>query len=106
MNVSRRILEYYFLQMCGYSNGNIRSDLLETHRSDFETRLSDGSVDRTRYEVVDAMISALDVGALAFNDGLYFDASSVDPALLKDAFKQVFYVLNQMQHYKMMMQEN
>lgn len=106
MNVSRRILEYYFLQMCGYSNGNIRSDLLETHRSNFETRLDDGSVDRTRYEVVDAMISVLDVGALAFNDGLYFDASSVDPALLKDAFKQVFDVMNQMQHYKMMMQEN
>lgn len=106
MNVTRRILEYYFLQMCGYSNGNIRSDLLESHRSDFEIRLADGSVDRTRYEVVDAMISALDIGALAFNDGLYFDASSVDAVLLKDAFKQVFYVLNQMQHYKMMMQEN
>ena len=51
------------------------------------------------------MISVLDVGALSFNDGLYFDASSVDPLLLKDAFKQVFGVLNQMQHYKMMMQE-
>ena len=106
MNVSRRILEYYFLQMCGYSNGNIRSDLMEKHRSDFETHRPDGSVDHTRYDIVDAMVSVLDVGALAFNDGLYFDASSVDPALLKDAFRQVFYVLNQMQHYKMMMQEN
>ena len=95
------------------------------------------------------MVSVLDVGALSFNDGLYFDASSVDPSLfspqrlicvynwiavdfaiahagtilltlinnravvgllfpslLKDAFRQVFDVLNQMQHYKMMMQEN
>lgn len=26
--------EYYFLQMCGYSNGNIRSDLMETHHTD------------------------------------------------------------------------
>ena len=106
MNVSRRILEYYFLQMCGYSNGNLRSDLMETHRSDFETHLPDGTVDHTRYDIVDAMISVLDVGALSFNDGLYFDASSVDPSLLKGAFKQVFDVLNQMQHYKMMMQEN
>jgi len=106
MNVSRRILEYYFLQMCGYSNGNLRSDLMETHRSDFETRLPDGTVDHTRYDIVDAMVSVLDVGALSFNDGLYFDASSVDPSLLKDAFKQVFDVLDQMQHYKMMMQEN
>lgn len=105
MNVSRRILEYYFLQMCGYSNGNLRSDLMETHRSDFEIRLPDGTVDHTRYDIVDAMVSVLDVGALSFNDGLYFDASSVDPSLLKDAFKQVFDVLNQMQHYKMMMQE-
>lgn len=106
MNVSRRILEYYFLQMCGYSNGNIRSDLMETHRSAFETRLPDGTVDHTRYDIVDAMVSVLDVGALSFNDGLYFDSSSVDPSLLKDAFRQVFDVLNQMQHYKMMMQEN
>lgn len=106
MNVSRRILEYYFLQMCGYSNGNIRSDLMETHRSDFETIYPDGSVDHTRYDIVEAMVSVLDVGALAFNDGLYFDASAVDPTLLKDSFRQVFDVLNQTQHYKMMMQEN
>jgi len=106
MNVTRRILEYYFLQMCGYSNGNIRSDLMERHRSDFEIIRSDGSIDRTRYEIVDAMISALDVGALSFNDGLYFDASAVNPTLLKDAFRQIFIVLNQRQHYKMMMQEN
>ena len=106
MNVSRRILEYYFLQMCGYSNGNIRSVLMENHRTDFETVRPDGSIDHTRYDIVDAMISVLDVGALSFNDGLYFDASSVDPILLKDAFKQVFDVLNQMQHYNMMMQEN
>ena len=79
---------------------------METHRSDFETRLPDGTVDHTRYDIVDAMVSVLDVGALSFNDGLYFDASSVDPSLLKDAFKQVFDVLDQMQHYKMMMQEN
>lgn len=106
MNVTRRILEYYFLQMCGYSNGNIRSDLLEKHRPDFETLRSDGSIDREKYEVVEAMIASLDVGALAFNDGLYFDASAIDPILLKDAFRQVFDVLGQMQHYKMMMQEN
>lgn len=106
MNVSRRILEYYFLQMCGYSNGNIRSVLMEAHRPDFETVRPDGSIDHTRYDIVDAMISVLDVGALSFNDGLYFDASSVDPILLKDAFRQVFDVLDQMQHYKMMMQEN
>lgn len=106
MNVTRRILEYYFLQMCGYSNGNIRSDLMEKHRPDFETIRPDGSVDRTRYEIVDAMISVLDVGALSFNDGLYFDASSIDPALLKDAFRQIFVALDQKQHYKMMMQEN
>ena len=106
MNVTRRILEYYFLQMCGYSNGNIRSDLLEKHRPDFETLRSDGSVNLEKYEVVKAMIASFDVGALAFNDGLYFDASAVDPALLKEAFRQVFDVLGQIQHYKMMMQEN
>lgn len=106
MNVTRRILEYYFLQMCGYSNGNIRDDLLEKHRPDFETLRPDGSVDQEKYEIVRAMLAAMDVGALAFNDGLYYDASAIDPVLLKEAFRQVFDVLGQIQHYKMMMQEN
>lgn len=45
MNVACRILEYHFLQMCGYSNGNIRSNLLEVHHKDFEIKCQDGFVD-------------------------------------------------------------
>lgn len=70
MNVTRRILEYYFLQICGYSSGSLRTDLLDKHQTDFETTLPDGSVDKTDYNLASAMIAVLNIGARGFNDGL------------------------------------
>ena len=103
LNISRQILEYYFLQICGYKNGNLRSDLLEKHSDEFITKRDDGSVDNTKYMLVSAMIAALNVGALGFNDGLYFDTSSLDAVQLKESFRTIFDILGQVQHYNMMM---
>ena len=103
LNISRQILEYYFLQICGYKNGNLRSDLLEKHADEFITKRDDGSIDNTKYMAVSAMIAALNVGALGFNDGLYFDTSSLDAVQLKESFRTIFDILGQIQHYNMMM---
>lgn len=105
LSVTRQILEYYFLQMCGYTNGNIRG-LLEENKARFIEVQPDGTMDSTRYELVHAMAAMLDVGALGFNDGLYFDATSIDSKVLKDTFKQVFEIMGQLQHYRMMMSES
>jgi len=103
LNVTRRILEYYFLQICGYSSGDLRTELLDKHQTDFETTLPDGSVDKTVYNLASAMVAVLNVGARGFNDGLFFDASAVDPQQLRTVFQRIFFSAGQEQHYEMMM---
>lgn len=105
MNVTRRILEYYFLQMCGYSSGDLRTDLLERNRSDFEQVRPDGTVDKTDYNVASAMVAVLNVGAREFNDGLFFDASAIEAAQLKTVFQKIFTATGQSQHYDMMLNQ-
>ena len=103
MNVTRRILEYYFLQICGYSSGDLRTELLDKHQPDFETALPDGSVDKTDYNLASAMIAILNFGARGFNDGLYFDISATQPSQIRSVFKTIFEAAGQQQHYYMMM---
>ncbi|MGX8701787.1 AAA family ATPase [Caproiciproducens sp.] len=103
MNVTRRILEYYFLQICGYSSGSLRTDLLDKHQTDFETTLPDGSVDKTDYNLASAMIAVLNIGARGFNDGLYFDISATQPSQIRSVFKTIFFAAGQQQHYYLMM---
>ncbi|WP_283673576.1 AAA family ATPase [Butyricicoccus sp. Marseille-Q5471] len=103
INVTRRILEYYYLQICGYSSGDLRSDLLEKNRHRFETTLSDGSIDKTDYNVAAAMLAVLNIGARGFNDGLFFDASAIEPQQIRTVFEKIFKVTEQAQHYSMMM---
>lgn len=44
--VTRQILEYYFIQMVGYQNGNLRSDLLDKNEREFVKISDDGSEDQ------------------------------------------------------------
>jgi len=103
MNVTRRILEYYFLQICGYSSGDLRTELLDKHQKDFEATLPDGSVDKTDYNLASAIIAVLNIGARGFNDGLYFDISATQPSQIRSVFKTIFFAAGQQQHYYLMM---
>lgn len=103
INVTRRILEYYYLQICGYSSGDLRTDLLEKNRYCFETTLPDGSIDKTDYNVAAAMLAVLNIGARGFNDGLFFDASAIEPQQIRTVFEKIFAATDQIQHYNMMM---
>lgn len=105
INVSRRILEYYFLQLCGYSDGDLKADLLEKNRDKFEVPRDDGSMDKGKYYAVAAMVDMLNAGARGFNDGLYFDVESIELDQIREAFKTIFDIRKQDRHYKMMMHE-
>ena len=99
MNVIRQILEYYFLQICGYKNGNLRADLLDKNYKAFD----DGTPEKTNYTIASAMISLLNTGVAGFNDGLYFDSSAIAPDQIRFVFRKIFEVMDQTQHYEMMM---
>ena len=103
LNVTRRILEYYYLQICGYSGDNLRADLLERNKTDFEVIQPDGNVDKADYNIAVAMIAVMNIGARGFNDGLYFDVSAIAPAQIRTVFEKIFVATKQKQHYDMMM---
>jgi hypothetical protein len=93
MIVIRQILEYYFVQMIGYQNVDLRRDLLDKHEDEFE---------KDDYVAASAMIAMINVGATGFNDGLYYDASAANVDQLRNVFQKIFRVMNQEQHYNMM----
>ncbi len=92
MIIISQILEYYFVQMVGFPNDELRRRLFK-----------DGNFSKEDYISASAMISMIDVGARGFNDGLYYDASAVSTDQLRRVFKEIFTKMNQEQHYNMMM---
>jgi transposase InsO family protein len=54
MNVIRRILEYYFLQLCGYDGATLRKRILMDNKDKFITHKEDGSEDTTQYQMASA----------------------------------------------------
>lgn len=106
MNVIRRILEYYFMQLCGYDDKNIRKRVLEEHKDRFAEVPAEGLPDYTRYHLATAMLSYIGANSVGFSDGLNYvdDCASINH--YRVVFKLIFEVLEQEQHYKMMMGED
>ena len=95
MNVIRRILEYYFLQIGGYKGNNIRTEVLDKNKDKFPNQWE--------YDAAASMIAYINTGAAGFDDGLYFDQSSISVDQMRSVCKNIFHVLNQDQHYDYMM---
>ena len=102
MIVIRQILDAYFIQMMGKNDGDLRKDLLDTNKKDFIHKNPDGTEDRHDYITAEAMVALLNVGATNYNDGLYYDPSSVDTTHLRSVFQKIFTALKQDQHFNMM----
>ncbi len=105
MNVIRQILEYYFMQLCGYDGMNIRNRVLDKHRDKFIVPVENGEPDYTKWHLATAMLSYLGASSVGFSDGLNYVDDCVDIELYKSVFKLIFEALEQEQHYKMMMGE-
>ena len=105
MNVIRRILEYYFLQLCGYDGVNIRKQVLEDNRAKFVVPVENGQPDYTKYHLASAMLSYINANTVGISDGLNYVDDCADTSLYKSVFKLIFEALEQEQHYHMMMNE-
>jgi wobble nucleotide-excising tRNase len=103
MNVIRRILEYYFMQLCGYNGVNIRKRVLEEHKDKFVETPAEGLPDYTKWHLATAMLSYISANSVGFSDGLHYVDDCADIELYKTVFKLIFEALEQEQHYKMMM---
>ena len=105
LNVIRRILEYYFMQLCGYDGVNVRMRVLEEYKDKFIETPTEGLPDYTKYHLASAMLSYISVNSVGLSDGLNYVDDCADITLYKDVFKLIFEALQQEQHYNMMMGE-
>lgn len=105
MNVIRRILEYYFMQLCGYDGVNIRKRVIEENKDKFVEQAESGQPDYTKYHLASSMLSYISASSVGFSDGLNYVDDCVDIAIYRDVFKLIFESLGQEQHFSMMMGE-
>lgn len=103
MNVIRRILEYYFMQLCGYDGDDIRQRVLMDNKDKFIMTPDEGLSDNTKYNLASAMLSYVSASSVGLSDGLNYVDDCTEIALYRDAFRLIFEALGQEQHYQMMM---
>lgn len=103
LNVMRRILEYYFLQLCGYEGSSLREELLEKeeNKKKFIVEVPGGEPDMTKYQLASTMLAYIN-NPNGISDGLNFVEDYDDVDVYKDVFKLIFYTMGQDQHFDMM----
>ncbi|HGD1860054.1 TPA: AAA family ATPase, partial [Streptococcus agalactiae] len=103
VNVIRQILDYYFLQLCGYSGIDIKDIILKNHRDDFITILPDGTEDCSDLHMAASLLQYLCTSNDRISDGLNFIHASVDTDSCRRIFENIFRHMGQGQHFDMMM---
>lgn len=102
-NVSRRILDQYFLQLCGFDGADIRRTVLETNKHRFVTE-EGGKPNYEKYHLASALLHY--VGSPSgIGDEMFIDDECLSSECHKAVFKLIFEAMEQDQHYKMMMGE-
>lgn len=102
-NVSRRILDQYFLQLCGFDGADIRRTVLETNKHRFITE-EGGKPNYEKYHLASALLHY--VGSPSgIGDEMFIDDECLSSECHKAVFKLIFEAMEQDQHYKMMMGE-
>ena len=107
MSVIRRILEYYFLQLCGYDGMSLRKEVLETNQHRFIITSDDENTpnDDMKFHLAQAMLSYIGKQEHGYNDGIDYVDESIDVHEALEVFRMIFDCMGQLQHYNMMMDE-
>ena len=100
ISVTRKILEYYFLQLCGYDGTELRKTILVDNRHFFKDEA--GNEDKEQFDLAQSMLAYISPERIGFNDGLHYVEESADPDVCRDIFHKIFTIMRQEQHYKMM----
>lgn len=103
LNVMRRILEYYFLQLCGYEGSDLRAIVLEKkeNRDKFIKQVEGEQPDMTDYQLASSLLAYIN-NPNGISDGLNYVEDCDDADAYKRVFQMIFDALGQSQHYKMM----
>ena len=102
MNVIRRILEHYFLQLCGYEGATLRHVILVKGKADGRFKDADGNDDEEKFQLASAMLAYINANTIGMNDGMDFVDESLNAEECRQIFEMIFDCMNQRQHYDMM----
>ncbi len=102
LNVIRRIVEYYFLQICGYDGNLLRETILEENGQEYKNQVT-GEDGYTKFDIAKSMLMYISSSSYGINDGFYFTDDSLDFQQCKDTFELIFKHMKQEQHYRKMM---
>ncbi len=94
MNVIHRILDFYFLDMCCEDGLDLRKRILFENKDKFLN-------DPAGYHLADSMLQYMGAGISGDMD---YVGDEGDVAKIKEIFERIFRILNQGQHYDMMME--
>ena len=90
MSIIRRILEYYFLQLCGYEGSDLRKRILEENKDAF-THDDFGNEDFSKFELASAMLSYIAANSSGINDGMHYVDDCIDIQKCRDTFQMIFH---------------
>ena len=102
LNVIRRILEYYLIQTCGYTESDVQKIVLDDNRERFVTKSQDGKNDYTKYYLATYMLSYVGSQSSADNISDCVDDYK-DVTQHMTVLRLIFESLHQERHYNMMM---
>lgn len=103
INVIRRILEYYFVQLCGYDRYDFSDKILKDHRKEFVIDEGLPTEDMSRYIIAASMLQYLTTSSFSPNDDMYSIEDAWDIKQCQEIFKDIFDAMDQSQHYNAMM---
>lgn len=102
MNVIRRILNTYFLQLCGYSGKDLQQVVLYSTNAP-SIFLDSNTLEN--YQLIRSMLAYLNSSSdTNFIDDISFSETAISTQQIKDAFHMIFISMNQEQHYNHMME--
>lgn len=96
MNVIHRILDFYFLDMCGEDGMDIRERILVREKDKFNG-------DMEAYHLADSMLQYMGAG---IDGDMSYDSDEADSTKIKETFEMIFRRLGQGQHFDMMMERS
>lgn len=103
MNVIRRILEYYFLQLCGYEGATLRQTILVKGKAEGNFKDENGNDDEEKFQLASSMLAYISASSIGMNDGMDYVEECINAAECRSIFEMIFTSMNQKQHYDMMM---
>lgn len=103
MRTARQILEYYFIQISGYE-GQTLTDRIMKRKDEFLEIAPDGTENREKQHLLNALLRYIGADNQRFNDGLDYVEDTENIEQIRHTLELIFDVMEQSQHYTMMME--